>query len=1013
MIKTFAQLKKIAATSLTLAAILLSNTAVAENIFPCFMAKKEGVSVKVSNVSSPVQLDNRSSSGDSLWNSTIVATAYIDSSKTITAPTYVGFDFEGWYGILPKPETDSIPYYTTIPTKESEFSQLLSLKVTLPLSDILDYASAGKTRTKVRINNVFWAPIYLKYTEATYNVTFVNGSGEEWNKLDPIPAKGGAKIKLPSVTGLTSGVSFYGWYSDSELTKKFGDAGKEFQPTKDITLYAKLVRDTYTVIFDANGGTGTMSDKTMPCGKDAALTKNAFTRTGYSFLGWATTRSATSATYSDGASVNLSSTKDDEKTLYAVWKENSYEVIFDYNDGSGAKKTISQTYNAYYVLPATPTRSGYTFAGWWTDETSGSEITSSQKFTNTSGITLYAHWQAIDYQLSFDGYSEYNRCIHYGDKYGKDGWPTPNKSGYTFVGWYFGSTLISAETEFTQTSHQLLSPRFLAKTYQIATKSDNCTITSPTSGYYNSEVSFLWTADSIPGYNIDFVTASISAEDPVLGPVDVTHTATITSRGGYFTMKERYYDSIIVSVAFSKTAKTFEVRFDSNGGTNIEAISVTYDSPYGELPTPTRAGYRFAGWWTDRTGGEEVTAESTVKILETTTLYAHWNYSISFDKGAKSAEGEMDRLTAQCGQKVKLPACGYTRLGYQFVGWIYGESLFADEAEIDELKFSGEEAVLMAKWEEIRQKVTFVANWNGPAGSLVTTKVPDQFELKYGEKKTVYWKPVNTIADFLGWAFESDAEKPDFEVDKDFNAVIKDLPPKIEFTLYAVWAKKDTTLSREVGCDNLILSSESSLVTGYQHKCDPWDDEFDGIGIQSGVIHLNAIGALFNSSYSEVKADLPEAGTLVFTWYVRKNDGGRSSFLIDSKETGVAATETESRVVYSVDKPAKISWRAYGKNPPPFEVPSNLVITSVRWYPAGVNPEPTEEDAPVITADYSFKTDSMFDYVIEAKDALTDAEWTTVSVVTGDGSAIPLPMTPSAEQPQRFFRVRVIRRGTE
>ena len=73
-------------------------------------------------------------------------------------------------------------------------------------------------------------------------------------------------------------------------------------------------------------------------------------------------------------------------------------------------------------------------------------------------------------------------------------------------------------------------------------------------------------------------------------------------------------------------AITCTVSFDPNGGTvSTKSKTVTYNSTYGTLPTPTRAGYTFDGWYTAKTGGTQVTAKTVVTATANHTLYARWH----------------------------------------------------------------------------------------------------------------------------------------------------------------------------------------------------------------------------------------------------------------------------------------------------------------------------------------------------------------------------------------------------
>jgi uncharacterized repeat protein (TIGR02543 family) len=104
---------------------------------------------------------------------------------------------------------------------------------------------------------------------------------------------------------------------------------------------------------------------------------------------------------------------------------------------------------------------------------------------------------------------------------------------------------------------------------------------------------------------------------------------------GWFTAKSggtKISDKFIVSNNATYyahwTAKTSTVKFNVNKGKKLSSTkakkTVTYAKKYGKLPTPTRIGYKFKGWYTDKYLGTKIKASSKVKITKTTTLYAHW-----------------------------------------------------------------------------------------------------------------------------------------------------------------------------------------------------------------------------------------------------------------------------------------------------------------------------------------------------------------------------------------------------
>lgn len=73
------------------------------------------------------------------------------------------------------------------------------------------------------------------------------------------------------------------------------------------------------------------------------------------------------------------------------------------------------------------------------------------------------------------------------------------------------------------------------------------------------------------------------------------------------------------------TANTYTVTYNANSGTVSPASkTITYGAAYGTLPTPTRSGYKFLGWFTAASGGTQVTSSTTVNTTGDRTIYAHW-----------------------------------------------------------------------------------------------------------------------------------------------------------------------------------------------------------------------------------------------------------------------------------------------------------------------------------------------------------------------------------------------------
>lgn len=168
-----------------------------------------------------------------------------------------------------------------------------------------------------------------------------------------------------------------------------------------VTLYAQWEHDTYTVEYDANGGTGKMENQVIPTGAGNWLASCKFERNGYAFAGWNTQADGSGTTYQPDTALDKDLAASDESvTLYAQWNANHYQVAFDPNGGSGEMQAQSMVYDESQKLSSCGfTREGYSFTGWNTEpDGSGTSYADGQKAMNLTSeangtVTLYAQWE--------------------------------------------------------------------------------------------------------------------------------------------------------------------------------------------------------------------------------------------------------------------------------------------------------------------------------------------------------------------------------------------------------------------------------------------------------------------------------------------------------------------------------------------------------------------------------------------------------------------------------------------
>ena len=205
-----------------------------------------------------------------------------------------------------------------------------------------------------------------------------------------------------------SGYTFLGWSTSSSGSAmyNYNAYGSYTGPMTDrFTLYSTTYlyaiwqhnATTYIITYNPNGGSGGSRSYSVNAGATHSIISWEPTRTGYSFLGWSSSASAASAsyTYGDGLKVN------GNRTLYAVWKAEAkatYTIRFDANGGEGAPEPQTKTEGEPLTLTTeTPTKEGYEFLAWNTVRNGGgASYAPGDRFSVDADTTLYAQWKVLN-----------------------------------------------------------------------------------------------------------------------------------------------------------------------------------------------------------------------------------------------------------------------------------------------------------------------------------------------------------------------------------------------------------------------------------------------------------------------------------------------------------------------------------------------------------------------------------------------------------------------------------------
>ena len=249
-----------------------------------------------------------------------------------------------------------------------------------------------------------------------------------------------------------TGYTFLGWADNKNAV---AGSKSTINVTFFQTIYAAWKADTYTVSFNANGGTCPTASKEVNF-NSAYGTLPIPTRTGYGFDGWFTSAQGGSAVNADTVMSTASN-----HTLYAHWSANAYTVNFNANGGTCPTASKEVNFNSAYGTLPIPTRTGYGFDGWFTSAQGGSAVNADTVMSTADNHTLYAHWIANTHTVSFDANggtcSDSSKSVAYDSAYGE--LPVPTKDCYNFEGWFTakdGGTQVKAETKvLTDSNHTL------------------------------------------------------------------------------------------------------------------------------------------------------------------------------------------------------------------------------------------------------------------------------------------------------------------------------------------------------------------------------------------------------------------------------------------------------------------------------------------------------------------------------------------------------------------------------
>ena len=396
------------------------------------------------------------------------------------------------------------------------------------------------------------------------------------------------------------GYTLAGWFTDA-----FGgyEVTEDWVPTADTKVYAHwsevVVSTKWTVTFNGNGGVAAEASRTVEDGEVVGALPSA-TREGWTLEGWFSTDEA-------GEEITADTVVTEDMEIFAHWIENETPpptlyctVTFDANGGSVPEATRTVLSGDEVGELPVATKAGYfSFDGWFTAPTGGSIIDETTEIT--SDVTFFAHWtEEAD-------------------------------------GWFKTKADAMAEAARTGKKVFLICGReTCAKT--MATKAD---CSEPSTRAKLEEKCVLWYSNCDTQYEetMSYVDGLGEFPLPLVCIIDpATPDAYVKRSTDRMTAAQAV--AFVADVPAPKPPM-WTVIFDAEGGeSSIDASTVQSDTAIGELPTATREGYTFLGWFTTPTGGTQVFAST--KVTSDVTYYAHWTENGGGEGGKPWVEPEIE-----------------------------------------------------------------------------------------------------------------------------------------------------------------------------------------------------------------------------------------------------------------------------------------------------------------------------------------------------------------------------------
>jgi len=673
--------------------------------------------------------------------------------------------------------------------------------------------------------------------------------------------------------------------------------------TGDLDLYARYIPHTYTVTFNANGGTGASRTQTgFTYGEKKHLDRNTFTRTGYVFTGWDTEPDGTGISYADREVVSYMSEEDNGNvTLYAQWafSSNSWIITFNANGGTGYMAQQSLPKNGSVKLNWNYfERDGYEFDGWNTkadgtgnayydrDDINGADF--------SGNVTLYAQW-VHEYTVIlnanggkfYPGEADESETLEWSVCSGEtvmeyfEDEDLPRRDKAVFRYWATRSRTFFWQ-DYTYTEYDLNKPvtgdLTLYAVWETAAEGDAVYEVRHLKQNVEGDDYELALTEYLSGTPGEATEARAMSYEGFTA--QTVEQKTIAEDGS--TLVEIKYDRNTVSFTYWRNRNT-----DDTAHTTSER-NVVYGSTDWKAQEPTGSwGYldhTFIGWNTMRDGsGETVNISKPMLFTEEhMDLYAQWvetgskNVTVTFLPNGAAALPYIQSIPA--GVATALDENTFTRPGLTFVGWnTMAEPGEGAKAYYDgETVTLGEDLTLYAQWVKV-YTVTF--DFDDDSSKPLPVHVAPDTTVADSAEEAELAQVTNPTRDgyrFEGW-YKRNLLTRDEKYDLNATRITGDV------TLYAKWAQTEYTVEFDSQGGSEVASQTRAANEKATEPAAPTRDGYTFDGWYTSTSRI--LGRKFNFSTPVIADFTLYARWSPITYSVRFVANGGSGSMADQSFT--------------------------------------------------------------------------------------------------------------------------------